>query len=1269
MQFAKNGPDIPDRMLQEHEDGRIVFFCGSGISSPAGLPGFAKLVDKVYDSLDIQCSSLEQSAIKSKHFDRAIDLLERRIVDGRARVRNCLSQILVPNLNLPKATATHEALLTLSQNREDCIRIVTTNFDQLFEKVIAKKQLAVEHFKAPLLPLPKKRWNGLVYLHGLLPDNPSDRELNRLVLSSGDFGLAYLSERWAARFVSELFRNYSVCFVGYSMDDPVLRYMMDALAADLLLGETPNEMFAFCSYSKGNRDQCKNEWIAKNVTPILYRDCRNYWYLHETLRNWAGIYRDGVSGKESIVAKYAGLIPTVSTKQDDFVGKMMWALKDASGLPAKRLADFDPVPSLDWLAPFCDDRYRQDDLRQFGVSPNAEQNDKLQFSILRRPSPYTLPPWMALFEENANMIRWDKVMDHLARWLTRHLDDLNLILWLTKHDEPVHHTFATMIENQLEKLDELEHDGNLEELSRIRENAPNAIPRAEMRTLWHLLLAGRIRSCSMFDIYHWINCFQRDGLTLILRLKLRDALAPRILIRRPFLLNEAEEIPDEQKKPKHLVDAKIVLSFDSVFSAVYKLRQLPCWSNVLPDLLHDFSALLMDAMDLAREIGEAEDGNDLSWLAQPSIDDHPQNMRFFDWTALIELSRDAWLATARTAPERAEIILKTWRAAPYPVFRRLVFFAAAISQNEQNDISCLDQPRQVLDWLLEDEHRWLWSNQTEREKMRLVIALSPRLDFESLIRLELAVLEGPPRTMFKAEITPERWNQFVDSSIFQLLIRMDSAGAVLGESARDKLDELTFQHPDWNLEPQESDEFSWWMGDGDELIQFLTTPSSLSDLIEWLKRHPEVGVPEKDDWVRRCREDFDTTANALCTLAEENIWPVCRWREALYAWSDENLISCSGNKMIPMLAKMPDDDLQSLTSSIGPWLTAVSKTSDLEDEIFFDLCIRLLNFNYQNDLGVHINDPVPQAKKHPVGYVTDALLNLWFRNPLEDGEGLPDKLRPIVTRLCNTESDKFRHGRVILAFHVVTLFRVDREWTKSNLLPLFDWSNNEGDALAVWTGFLWSPRLYLPLIEAIKVPFLDTVSYYRTLGRYGVQYVSLLTFAAVELGNTFTKQQLADATEMLPEKGLLTAASTLGRTLNSAGEQRIEYWRNRVLPYLKSVWPRSVENKNPAISKRLSELCINAGDAFPEALEELKCWLLQLPNSGHLISRLKHSGLCNKFPEPALTFLYLLTGEPPLGNDLRDCLKNISSVEPRLKDDARFIELRNIFLSGGGIWE
>ena len=52
MQFVTNGPDIPDELLQAHEEGRVVFFCGAGISYPAGLPGFKGLVELISDVTD-----------------------------------------------------------------------------------------------------------------------------------------------------------------------------------------------------------------------------------------------------------------------------------------------------------------------------------------------------------------------------------------------------------------------------------------------------------------------------------------------------------------------------------------------------------------------------------------------------------------------------------------------------------------------------------------------------------------------------------------------------------------------------------------------------------------------------------------------------------------------------------------------------------------------------------------------------------------------------------------------------------------------------------------------------------------------------------------------------------------------------------------------------------------------------------------------------------------------------------------------------------------
>jgi hypothetical protein len=45
------------------------------------------------------------------------------------------------------------------------------------------------------------------------------------------FGQAYMLAGWATRFVVELLRNFMVVFIGYSLNDPVMCYMVEALAA------------------------------------------------------------------------------------------------------------------------------------------------------------------------------------------------------------------------------------------------------------------------------------------------------------------------------------------------------------------------------------------------------------------------------------------------------------------------------------------------------------------------------------------------------------------------------------------------------------------------------------------------------------------------------------------------------------------------------------------------------------------------------------------------------------------------------------------------------------------------------------------------------------------------------------------------------------------------------------------------------------------------------------------------------------------------------
>jgi len=1261
LQLIKNGPDIPERLLQAHEDGRVVFFCGAGISYPAGLPGFNGLVSRLYDALSAKPNPVQQAAIKAGQFDTAIGLLESDMVVGREGVRRRIAEILTPTRLTSSATATHEALLTLSRNRTGCVRLITTNFDRLFEEVIGES--AVDRYQAPLLPVPKSRWDGLVYLHGLLDSPVTRRALDRMVISSGDFGLAYLTERWAARFVSELFRNYTVCFVGYSINDPVLRYMMDALAADRLLGESPPEMFAFGSCSKGKDAEAENEWKAKNVTPILYRQHRRHAYLHRTLQVWAATYRDGVRGKERIVVESAMARPLTSTKQDDFVGRLLWALSDSGGLPAKRFAELNPVPSLGWLEPLCDERFRHADLGRFGVPPVTAVDSKLTFSLARRPAPYALAPPMTIVGAWAQSSRWDPVMNELARWLIRHLGDPALLLWLVKQGAQLHDEFVWLVERRLQEIDKTKEDGGALALARLRLHAPNAIPSEAMRTLWRLLLTGRARARGHgIDLYRWRELFNREGLTATVRLSLRAALTPCVALREPFRFSEYFDEGDEEsasgqpQRIKDLVDWEIELVSAHVHTGLRDMPKDARWIAALPDLLDDFSALLRDALDLMRELGGAEDRRDSTYVHQPSISEHAQNKDFHDWTALIELTRDAWIAMAARSPDRARSIAGSWTSSPYPVFRRLAFFAAAHGD--------AIPPALALDWLLDDECWWLWSIETQREAMRLLVALPPRLDESMRRRLEAAILAEPPRGLLRDEIEAERRSGIIDRNVLLHLTKLKQSGVALGSDAQGRFDELSAFDLGVQLHDDQQEEFPLWMsggwvGEDDPWTPFTAMPRSRSGVLDYLRKRPELEGRNRDDWTKRCRETFQAAAYALCKLAsDEGMWPVGRWRTALKVWADPEMVDKSWRWVAPVLVDIPDAQLQELVGNVSWWLESVAKTFDGHEVHFFKLVRRVLMVSYE-DRAQGDDDPVFEAINHPIGHVTEAMLRWWYRRELEDGQGLPAEIKGVFSDLCHIHVDKFKHGRVLLAAHVITLFRVDGEWSRNNLLPLFDWQRSEATARASWEAFLWSPRLYRPLMELIKAPFLEAAHHYEHLGKHAGQYASLLTFAALEPGDTFSAQELAAAIGALPAEGLHEASEMLTRALEGAADQREDYWRNRVQPLWERVWPKSADRVSSVDAEALARLCVAAGAEFPAAVALLKGWLRPVEHSDHFIRDLHESGLFTRFPEAALELLALVVSEQAmwLPAELRHCLNGVVEGRPNLVRDHRYMHL------------
>jgi hypothetical protein len=254
-----------------------------------------------------------------------------------------------------------------------------------------------------------------------------------------------------------------------------------------------------------------------------------------------------------------------------------------------------------------------------------------------------------------------------------------------------------------------------------------------------------------------------------------------------------------------------------------------------------------------------------------------------------------------------------------------------------------------------------------------------------------------------------------------------------------------------------------------------------------------------------------------------------------------------------------------------------------------------------------------------------------------------------------------------LASHVITLFRADPEWTRTHLLPLFDWKSSRLEARSAWEGFLWSPRLFRPFLVAIKEPLLETAKHYDELGKHNSQYATFLTSVALDSSDIFTTAELAEATNSLPLNGLESTAFALVRTLQGAKNQRVEYWQNRILPYLRRIWPKSRQKITSKISERMAQLCIAANESFPSVLQEVHYWLQSLQHPELLIHRLNETELCKKFPEEVLKFLNTIFGDDSqlYSIELEKCLKEIEASNERLKKDHRFIRLSDLLKKHG----
>jgi len=164
--------------------------------------------------------------------------------------------------------------------------IITTNFDLLLEHGAKRVRPKVNTYSLGSIPRPgtQVEFAGILHIHGAL--NRDARRFSELVLSDQDFGEFYLRRRVVPDFIYDAARLFHLVLVGYSANDPPMRYLLNAVAADGLRFTDLKERFTF--FGTDSPDPVALEdWKARGITPIWYDANDGHSALRATLDRWA----------------------------------------------------------------------------------------------------------------------------------------------------------------------------------------------------------------------------------------------------------------------------------------------------------------------------------------------------------------------------------------------------------------------------------------------------------------------------------------------------------------------------------------------------------------------------------------------------------------------------------------------------------------------------------------------------------------------------------------------------------------------------------------------------------------------------------------------------------------------------------------------------------------------------------------------------------------------------------------------------------------------
>ena len=1241
---------IPNDLLRAHEDGEVVFFCGAGVSQSVGLPDFKCLVRKVLtDLLPAQeacpagdTASLAWDAFRRNDYDDALGLLESPKLGtfDPKKVREQIRTYLSTKVEEPTA---HKALIRLSGLDRAKGRLVTTNFDRLFETAHESLRGGQPHmppldpYVAPALPPAKPdAFRGLLYLHGRLDPKRTDDDKN-LVLTKSDFGSAYMLDGWARRFIVDLFRHYHVVFVGYSVEDPTMRYLVSAMAA--VREEAPTlfrTAYSFAPYraSSDGADKQRTEltWRSRGLRPILYDDAAKHAELWDSVQAWADQHQGGLTAHKQTVVRLSQV--TLAGKQDNRIDEMTWALTKPEVAKYFADRDKDARPDPGWIAP----------LQKRGL---------LSRSVYRADDPDS-PTAPLASRQLSDSVSPDDMTAHLALWIARCLDDRRTVKWAILEGAVLHATLRRTIRWALADS-QPELPIVLRKIWRVLSSDDYAASLSRMN-------ANNRSSLSLCKGLGVDEFFARNTLLHCLR------PVPVFQVREPGFIGTNNKYRDD---PSQWYKMDLALEGINHKGDIAEIKQAASdWKGALAAMADELTGLLKEAMDWFKEFRQADAHYDLTHIHYRSFSPHEQNDITPIWTELIGLCRDAHDALVASAKfAAAQKLVDQWRSLPYPVFRRLALHAAT------NPLVNTDLG---LDLLLGDKHPTLWDPCAQRETLRFLRKRGVDIQEERLDLLLRETLRGPPREPYRESLTDDKWNRLRDNEIRLRLAKLTESGADLSKDAIDLYESLPEGEA---VRPRSGgshpEEFGTFISFGWGGIPGFEDPVTVGELenwpigkfVEWAQAHEDqistLGTP----WEGFVRRDRAAAAHRLREAGGHDCWPRGLWSRLLYVLEDGD---DDGDKdalqaVNTGLLQMPVKALAEISVEASRWLR--SNRESLEANAILQVWRKIWDASqFSDDAGQDELADLQRSLNHAGGILGEVL----YAELADDipsvgarqNPGVPSRLREEFALMGEGDSLSCRLARVSMAVRLVELYRIDPTWTDKALLRRMGGEPGECVVeIGLWEGYFAGRQCSEDLLNAFKRRLLAVLDQVRQrLPNAWRGAVHHFTHLAVWENRGLSRDEAKSVFWEWDDTSLAEAAWVTADVLRGADDRSDVLWKELIGPWFKHVWPGREQDKTPAVSAALCRIALAVDTTFPDVVKTIRDFLIPglQDNTLHRLSTAKVSA---KFPEDTLRLLDKIFGDAEDEHSTgiaRRLIKEAIEAEPTLRQNPEFERLRGL---------